>query len=227
MFKKLFFGLFLGLLFGLLLKPLLVLAVEYQTESNTVTTRVGNPQDKDAVGILNWMEQINNSLETGLWGNYNKMLANINNGSYQAVKRAGIEKNTSPNGLYWCTNIVIDSYNLAGKSGLGDNQQAVVSMVNFWKNALGYKYLDHLNGNHRDVLLNVLPGYAIFFEDVPGQFTEREHTAIIKTIDIDTNGNGEIETYDSNSGRKINIYPVDNWSVKNIPYSYLVGFGGV
>ncbi len=167
---------------------------------------------------------LSETAKEGPLGDYNKMIANITNGSYNATKRTGEFINTSPRGLYWCTNLVIDTYNLAGKSGLNDNHQAVISMRNFWKTSPGYIHLDYLNGNYQNILSAISPGFAIFFESQPGVFTGNEHVAIIKSKNIDSRGNGFVETYDANTNAKTQRYPVVNWDVKNQLYT-LVGFG--
>lgn len=212
-------------------------SAQQKTESNTVNTNVGNPSNssspntsppQDTTDVLAWDAKINASLELGyVYGTpyYQRMVQTITNGSYTAIKRQGLVENTAPQGLYWCTNSIIDSYNLSGKNGLGDGQQAVVSMVAFWNSHGGYTYYDYLNGSHSSVLKVVQPGFAIFFESSPGVHTGQEHVAMVKSIQVDSNGNGSIQTYDSNSPVRVSHYPVIGWSVKNTPY-LLVGFGG-
>ncbi len=206
----------------------------------------GSPGSRpaDTSSILGWTENISSVLEIGPDifipndpnpnqhnTDYDRVVQIITNGTYTATRRTGELIDTSPRGLYWCTNLVIDSYNLAGKAGLGLNHQAVVNMNNFWKTSSrdfnsGYIYLDYLNDNHQSVLSALNPGFAIFFESVPGVFTGNEHTAIIKDKHLDSNGNGWIETYDSNTNSKTHRYPIFGWNVKNQRYT-LVGFGGV
>lgn len=206
---------------------------QLRTDSNTISTQVGNPSDTginstNPTSILDWDAKINSALELGyVYGTpyYQRMIQTISNGQYTAVKREGLAENTAPSGLYWCTNSIIDSYNLSGKDGLGDSEQGVVSMVAFWNSHDGYTYHDYLNGSHQSVLQAVKPSFAIFFESSPGVHTGYEHVAMVKSIQVDSSGNGEIQTYDSNSTVKISHYPVAGWSIKNTPYT-VVGFGG-
>lgn len=212
---------------------------QQSVRSNTVTTTFGNaqppnPGSSDLAAVLNWDIQINNALEKGsayVGTNYNRMLADINNGGYSAVKRQGIFSEgpeiTGPRGLYWCTNSVIDSYNLSGKTGLGPAQQSVVVMRNFWKSRSDYKYVEYYATGDKQAALNAAaPGYAIFFELSPGNSTGREHVAIIKEINLDARGNGFLDTYDSNSTAKQNHYPVQGWNIRNTSYPTM-GFGGI
>ncbi|QQG40739.1 MAG: hypothetical protein HYV37_00190 [Candidatus Levyibacteriota bacterium] len=184
------------------------------------------PVTGDAKNILDWTSKINDVLEEGPIGDFNKMTANITNGSYTATTRTGEFINTSPRGLYWCTNLVIDAFNLAGKTGLGLDHQAVISMRNFWKSTPGYTHLDYLNDDHKNILSTITPGFTIFSESQPGIFTGNEHVAIIKFKSIDPRGNGFLETYDANTNAKIQLYPIVDWEVKNQRYT-LVGFGTI
>jgi hypothetical protein len=198
--------------------------------SNPVTTLFGNaPEPVNQIGIqeiLRWTVPISNALETGsLWNYYNRMQADISNNGYTATKRQGLNDGTTPTGLYWCTNLVIDSYNLAGKRGLVANHQAVVDMRKFWKTATGYKYVDY-SGNKQQAIQAITPGYAIFFEQNDGVASGAEHVAILKSIEVDNRGNGQIQTYDSNSSVKISQYPIRNWNIENTRYPTR-GFGGV
>ncbi|MBI2430787.1 MAG: hypothetical protein HYV39_02125 [Candidatus Levybacteria bacterium] len=226
---------FIGGFIGLFLATLVIVmgtatTLEASPEENksgispTISPPSQSPLSETAKKILDWTIKISNVLEEGPLGDYNKMIANITNGSYNSTKRTGEFINTGPRGLYWCTNLVIDVYNLAGKSGLNDNHQAVVSMRNFWKTAPGYIHLDYLSGNHQNILSTIFPGFAIFFESQPGVFTGNEHVAIIKSKSLDSRGNGFIETYDANTNAKTQRYPVVNWDVKNQLYT-LVAFG--
>lgn len=210
-------------------------AMAETVKSNPVTTSVGNPPTGPTGNssgsdseVLSWDQKINEALQVGsVWaGYYNRMTTPISNGSYTTPSRQGLDQGTGPTGLYWCTNSVIDSYNLSGKKGLGLEHQAVVSMDAYWQTAPGYTYVSYLNSSDKkDSLSRVKPGYAIFFESSPGVHTSHEHVAIIKSININSRGDGTIETLDSNSSTKGGKYPVDQYIVKGTPYS-LVGFGG-
>lgn len=185
-------------------------------------------QNTDLESVLNWAEIINNNLEKGSVdpSYYNKLVDTPQNVGYTATYREGLDTGIGRTGQYWCTNLVIDSYNLAGIKGLGIEHQTVVNMRSFWMNALNYKYIDYLNGDKAQALSQIQSGCAVFFERNPGVHTGFEHAAIIKSINIDSNTNGYMETYDSNSTVKITNYPIYSGDIKNTPLSeLLVGFG--
>lgn len=149
------------------------------------------------------------------------------------VRRRGVPGNTSPmNKLrYWCTDFVIDVFNLAsGQRILGENVGMVVYMQQFFaqqstnpKSGLGF--LNYDKDHH--VLSQVKPGAAIFFiQTNDGQPHEAEHTGIVTSISIDNNGNGSIHTDEANNmGAKPQyVYPVSNWDIENAPFP-VRGFG--
>jgi hypothetical protein len=162
------------------------------------------------------------------------MVADISSTSYTAPKSPG----TSISNKYWCTYLVIDSYNLANHPGLSRAQAAVASMIPFWKSSSGFKFLDYYNGSHQNILSQVQPGYSIMFQDNPGQATvgEFDHAAIVKSINLNSQGDGTLVTYDSNLptqwGKTI-TYPVAGWEVKGTlkgpshPNYSVMGFGTI
>lgn len=198
----------------------------YETEA-IIKTTVGSPKAfLTTSGILrsaiDWDTQIVQALQPGLWGYINKLVSGISNGSYSTGSWNGTNEAT----VYWCTYSIIDSYNLAGVGGLSKaSHAAVVNMRNYWKNApAGYKYIDY-PGSSKE-LASLQPGYAMFMELVPGQYTGNEHVAMIKSVSVDARGNGSIQTQDSNSSVPIHTYPVDNWTIQGTNYP-VRGFGGV
>jgi|GEM_PF-5594890 len=191
----------------------------------------------DAKSVVGWADKLSGFLELGTTENpggislgrvYNKMVADIKNGDYSATKRAAeIAGGAGPRGIYWCTNIVIDAFNLAGRKGLDiGKHQAVVNMVNFWKSTTDYLFLDYTNGSRKDILSQVQPGYAFFLQTSPGQYGPLDHVAIVKGITINTQGDGVLETYDSNYPKKTERYEIDGWNIKGLLFPYTIGFGG-
>lgn len=180
--------------------------------------------------ILHWTTQISSALELGSYMGpgmekpaYNRMVKDITNGSYAAVIREGITDGVNQKGLYWCTNIIIDSYNLSGIGGLGPTHQAVRNMAEFWKNTQGYNFIEYGEDKKTDALRSINPGYAFF---MIGQYYGSDHASIIYDKQIDEKGNGFIITTDSNASEKRFRFPVENWEVKNT-FQPLVGFGGI
>lgn len=207
----------------LLITDVVSYAQTYRTVSNTVKTRVGNPSETTS-DTLSWAAEINNNLQLGGTDalqrrSYNRMMADISNGSYSATKSPA----TTQANIYWCTYLVIDSFNLAGAPGLSLSQAAVDEMVKFWKKTSGYTFIDYLRDN-KSALLSVGSGDAIFFQTNVGSFGTLDHTAIIKDLNIDQRGNGTITTYDSNLPWKTVTYTIANWSVESV-ITPLIGFG--
>ncbi|HLL60986.1 MAG TPA: glucosaminidase domain-containing protein, partial [Candidatus Nitrosocosmicus sp.] len=177
--------------------------------------------------VADWAAKINGVLQVGyVWNNYlNRNITPITNGNYTTQYREGRDQGTGRTGLYWCTNLVIDSYQLSGIKGLGAEHQGVVNMRNYWKNAPApYLYVEYDKADHIQSLSKVSPGCAIFFETVAGVHTGKEHVAIVKSISMDTSKNGLMESYDANTTSRVVKYPIKNGEVKNVPYP-LRGFG--
>jgi hypothetical protein len=221
--KKLVLGIYLFTILFFLPFPVFA----QQMESNTVSTRVGNPPVStvtDGGSILEWDTKIVNQLQPGAaWGLsfFNRLTENIGNGTYNTGTWAGSNDGT----VYWCTYSIVDSYNLAGITGLSKSAHgAVVNMRRFWQNAGGnYVYVPA----SATTIHHVHPSYAVFMEQVAGVHTGSEHVAMVKEISVDpVNGNGYIITQDSNSSAKTRKFPVYLGVVQNTPYP-VRGFGGV
>lgn len=217
----------------LLLAGLSLPVVIFAQSSSTVKTKMGNPVTSPGGDeVLNWGHQISNALEAGYDDSYDKMVASISNGSYTAPQSPG----TSIGNKYWCTYLVIDSFNLAGFSGLTRAHAGVVYMLSFWKSSSEYLFLDYYNTSHEYVLTQVKPGYSILFQDNPGLTTigDFDHAALVETISINDNGDGVLVTLDSNLptkwGKRVN-YPISNWEIlgtlKGVghPNYSIMGFG--
>lgn len=199
------------------------------TQSNTKPAGGGTSQPGDSEGlarILEWDEIIVSGLETGVSGYFNRMMTNHTNDEYST----GTWPGTTEGNLYWCTFSIIDAYRLAGVPGLDRSKGhgAVVTMRKYWKTAeaqeLGYKYVDYESDN--SLLANVQPGYAMFMEAVPGEFNQTEHVNMIKSISINSSGDGQIITNDSNTSRKSKEFQVKDWRVLGTIYP-VRGFGGI
>jgi hypothetical protein len=186
--------------------------------------------------VMEWAVKINKALERGDDGYFNKMTADIRGCDYRAEQRRGYD---TPTGKYWCTNIVIDAYNLAGIAGLNvdpgpgvvspslppPGHQQVITMADWWMTAPGYIYIDVRSGDRPAAMQKVRPGYAIFYESAFGEENGREHVALVSSISVDSEGNGEITTIDSNAESKKFTYRVVKGKVRNTPYP-VIGFGG-
>ncbi|MDP2649901.1 MAG: hypothetical protein Q8P10_03570, partial [bacterium] len=145
-----------------------------------------------------------------------------NNRCYDAKPNEGITGDGTNNNTYWCTFLIVDSYSNTG-SGLSRSAQgAVFNMKAFFQN-------QSQNGGKLKFLpadtsvQSLFPGDVIFFEG------SGQHVSLIKSIDIDSNGDGAIHTYDSNNivledtvtVKSYNV--ISAWSTSSI-YS-ITGFG--
>lgn len=207
-------------------------AFALETESNTVTTNVGNPPDSLRGGpipieklaqIFYWGQIINDALLQGLpQTSFNKMVNNITNGSYTASIRQALDRGVGQTGIYWCTNLIIDAFNLAGITGLGPNHQGVRGMLDFWKTTPGYVFIANTG---TDSLKTIKPGFAVFRIN-PGDYTF-DHVSMVKNISIDDRGNGSIETIDSNSFKGWISTVVNGKIIDTTFLAPIVGFGGI
>lgn len=204
-----------------------VSAQTLRTESNKATTRVGNP----SVGndnILRWAGEITNNLQTGsVFGLKNRLATNITNASYNT----GTWPSTNTSNLYWCTYLIVDAFNLSGIKGMTKiGHGAVATMHRFWaRGPSGYVYVDYDGGAGRNLesLKYVKPGYAIMWERVRRTWTTNgNHVGLVKSINIDQRGNGEIWTYESNSSAVSHKYAVSNYRVGGSAGRPASGFGG-
>ncbi len=150
------------------------------------------------------------------------------NPSYRVVLRQG--SNVGPAWRYWCTDLIIDTYNIAlGKRTISENYGAVQNMVTFWQRQGSGFVFAHYSYDPRGSLQSLFStapsfGGAIFFEASEGRHTGFEHVGLVRSGTLDSHGNGEIDTYEANSWRTTGKYPVYNWQIKNVPYP-VVGFG--
>lgn len=193
------------------------------TNSSNVGVGSGSVPTEKLEQILHWTTQINSSLQPGLPATaWNKMLADISSNGYTATKRAALDRGVGPTGIYWCTNLVIDSYNLSGISGLGPSHQGVRGMMQFWQTTPGYNFIP-FDGTAS--LRLAKPGYALFRVNA-GDYN-LDHVSIIKSINIDERGNGSISTLDSNSKKAWTITIENGRVLDSFFMAEVVGFGGI
>lgn len=157
-----------------------VVFAQLTTDGNTVKTKVGNPKvDLAPNKIIENAISIGLSLRTSYDSGLGVNLFNV--------------KTDEPGVYYWCTYLIIDSYNKAGYTGLTRASHAgVINMKFFFSNS-------QLNrGQYKFLSLNtpveqLRPGDVIFFEG------KGQHVSLIKSVDINELGHGSIHTYESNN----------------------------
>lgn len=189
--------------------------------------------------ILDWDEEIVDTLERGSDTDYNKLPTEISNGNYSTGTKSGAGNSF----WYWCTHSIIDSYRLAGFMGLkkfvetkneATHHEAVVNMRKFWRDKAPkdtYIYIDYPidAGSPKELasaIREVKPGYAMFMEMVPGEMKSKEHVGMVTEISLDKRNNGYIKTRDSNVGEKEFQYPIEDGKITGTHYP-VRGFGGV
>lgn len=214
-------------------------------------TNSSNQNNNPVIGpcgpLLAWAQTVSDHLELGAPdpsiatnGRYhNRQMSNIYNCNYSALKRDGQANIVNEvvderiNHWYWCTYIVLDSFNLVGLKGIDgeilDLTQADVRDLHIYMDSTaGFQFVDYRT-DKKNALAKVRPGYAFFVEACFKSYCAGgAHTGIIKSIDIDTRGNGSIITLESNSTVKSHTWAIAEWEVIGPDYAGrpLVGFGG-
>lgn len=146
--------------------------------------------------VVSWAQAISSKLSKVSGCNlYNVQSQKIcNSNGLCAAKYPGSCDGIYPPMPYLCTQLVIDSYKLAGI----DNNFSLSTyyMEQAWEKKSGYKVFK-TNILASDIK-QLQPGDVIFrfkvFADVPGK-----HVVVIKNIDVDSNLNGEIVAVQANS----------------------------
>lgn len=205
-------------------------AVFAQTvSSNCWITKVGNPGDQPPTlppgcqtpssgggptgrcgTVAEWATKIADSLANDGGGGY------LSGGEYDNLTQdfksdCGTSMpRSSWAGQYWCTYLVMDSFNLAGIEGLSVAKEDswVPTMHKNWGNKPGFFALEYNGGPNKDVIQKVKPGFAIFYDG-------SGHVGTVRSISIDGHGNGTIETNESNSSKPSHKWPIAEWQVMN------------
>ncbi len=182
---------------------------------DVIQTIVGNA-NVGSGSIVSWATRISSGLEK-VCDIYNRQQQIISNGRYSAKIRPGTCKGEgSP--TYFCTNTVIDSYNLAGFSN--SFSQSVYYMARGWEKR-GWTVL---KTNDYSSLSRLLPGDAIFMGlgangmDIYGI---HHHTVIIAGININSAGDGRLHIAQSNGPSKYpnTYYTVRGWRISTCYYN--------
>lgn len=196
-----------------------------------VTTKpapsIGPVPTEKLAQVVYWAQIINSALESGLPpSSYNKMVANITNGTYTATVRQALNRdNLDSTGIYWCTNLVIDAYNLANITGLGAYQQGVRSMIDFWQHTNNYVFIPYNGSSGIASIKLVKPGFALF-RIYPDNY-QYDHASIIQEFQVNDRGDGHITTLDSNSSKSWTSNISSGVITDQSFISPIVGFGGI
>jgi len=172
--------------------------------------------------VVDWDNKIVAKLIPGVQNLYNNLTIQIKSNCASSTPPPWFEN------MYWCTYSVVDAYNLAGLKGMTTaDDGAVISMHKFFKQQQnGYVYVEYEKAsNHLAALQQVKPGYAMMLEASYLQESGDEHVMLVKSITIDSHGNGKIIVDQSNSGSPNGTFPIVNGEVQGawIP---IAAFGG-
>lgn len=178
--------LFAFVFFALFLFKTDVVSAQLTTEGNTIKTKVGNPKEEVAPN-----KTVENAyvITQKLSKTYDKEL---NVWLYNKKEDESV--------YYWCTYLIIDSYNKSGFPELTRASHAgVIGMKNFFSSGGKYKLLPA-----DTPVENLKPGNVIFFEG------KGQHVSLIKSVDINELGHGSIHTYESNNVQTEDVVFVKN-----------------
>ena len=205
----------------------LVSATFAQTEqSNCVITQIGNPPKTQnqqlpagcggtgvsgtCGSVVDWDNKIVENLIPGVQGLYNNLTTQIKSNCASSTPPPWFEN------MYWCTYSVVDAYNIAGLKGMTTaDDGGVVSMHKFFmQQQNGFVYVEYEKStNHLAALQKVKPGYAMMLEAQYLVASGEEHVILVKSITIDSHGNGKIVVDQSNSGTPNGTFPIVNGEV--------------
>lgn len=178
----------------------------------TVNNSAGSIATK-AFGIVS-------GLERGVWCLWNKSAAypELWNppSDYPACNATKNCSNPSANGIFWCTWLVIKSYN-----DVPSNLLNARSMLDYFKNTRGrgfYSPGTNIKGK-------IAPGDVIFSQPQPDKGSDGYHVEIIYSVTLDSRGNGSIITVNSNSNDKSHNYSVVSGFVQGLPGLPHAGIG--
>lgn len=181
----------------------------------TATSASASPSPIQSNSIFSWQSQITDAIRPFYKRCYdepfyvnNVMLATITNGTYTATKRSGSACGFDYDNTYFCTNLVIDSYKLAGvKNSFTSNALAVKYMIPEWETIPG--------GSVRkdNDVRGLIPGDAVFWLST-NDAGSADHVGLISQIDVDSKtGNGYIVTNDANTNKKSNTFYVRSFGL--------------
>lgn len=181
----------------------------YAQNIQSVNVAIGNPSSSDATGVVKWAQEITDHLgKLGPSCLYNVQTATIcNESNVCATKLPGDCNGLNGNIGYLCTQLVRDSYNLAGlKNSFSLNTYYLFQQ---WGNRSGYSTS---TSNDQETIQKLKPGDPIFMF-LTFSPTALKHVVIIKNVEVDSNGSGHIDILQSNSEGVTNYYPIRNWKV--------------
>lgn len=168
-----------------------------------------NPGSGGNTEVVKWAQTISSNLSRVSGCNlYNVQSQKIcNSNGLCAAKYPGSCDGFYPPMPYLCTQLVIDSYNLAGNSNTFSTN--TYSMERAWDNKSGYRVLK----TNDEASLRQLKSGDVIFMFITYAVDGLKHVVVIKNVEIDSNGNGKITIHQANSYSTLNHYTVSRWKV--------------
>lgn len=147
----------------------------------------------------------------------------------------GMVDSADPDGYYFCTDLTIDTFNISGIN-LSQDLTWTDNMISYWKSKPGFHFIDYWSAKNsgsqqleKAALLQVKPGDAIWFHSLNslycGDFNQYCHTGMVYSVNINSNGDGYIETREANNTVTVNRLAVSSWYIVN--FADAASFGGV
>jgi hypothetical protein len=156
--------------------------------------------------ILSWAQQIDDNVTKLACSIYrNTMQATVTNGKYTVPQKKGT-CNGEGGSAFLCTDLVIQSYKLAGISKYFSRKS--YTMARNWVPSVQL-----IAG--QNVFSLISPGDA-FFPSCNNTTSQIGHASLIFNVSINSNGAGTITTIDTNMPSEYNTYRVRNWNITSI-----------
>lgn len=208
---------------AILIAIFLVIITTITGSSNEIggqaTTSTGSAQlGPSASGIVGWAQTIDDQV-TALPGCIprNVFEATVTNGTYTVQKRPGTCSGIGYS-TFFCTDLVIASYNLAGISN--DFSRNARTMALNWPSGV-----TALSG--QSAIQSVSPGDAVFYS-CTSSTSSIEHVVIVKSINYNSNGAGTLVTLETNSNVESATQRFRNWTIttgnSSVECGIVVGF---
>jgi len=195
----------LGIVILVALFLMTIATITGQNNSSTtasVNAQPGPPPTTNS-SIISWAQQIDDSVTKLACSSYrNVMLATITNGSHTVPQKYGTCSGDGYN-AFLCTDLVIQSYTLAGVSKYF-NRKAYV-MAEHW-----IPSVQLITGEN--VFSLISPVDAIF-PSCDTTTNEIGHAALIENVSVNSNGAGTITTIDTNMPSEYNTLRVRGWNI--------------
>lgn len=220
---------------------IIVFAILLTAGSFKINNPLNNTSSPTAGGLnrAQIADVLTQHLATDLNGYYNKIRPNPFSypGSNFLVQEdppnpPPLDDSTDLEGYIYCSTLALDVFNISGIN-VPHNLLDVNNMIDYWKNTKGFNYIDYWTAKNsgsvqqeQAMLSQVKLGDAIWYANTGycGSVAFC-HTGIVYSVNINSNGDGIIETREANNTVTSIKLPVSSWYILNYPDAG--SFGGV